>query len=156
MRDVPLKKFEIVFLFALGAALPDLIDKPLYYYFGYGRSLMHSAVIVTVLFLVFLYLLKDRYRFMAVVFYMMALLHYIMDSMWKTPEILIYPLMGKVPEFGTWQWSLGGYLSGLAWNMVGREAIIAAACFAAMIYVYMDEEKVEIKKDVLPERYDYP
>jgi hypothetical protein len=155
MRDVQLKKFEIVFLFALGAALPDLIDKPLYYYFGYGRSLMHSAVIITILFVVAFYLFKDRYRFMAVVFYAMAFLHYIMDSMWKTPEILLYPLMGWAPEFGMWGWTPGNYLTLLTTVMAGREAIVAAACLAVMVYVYYEEEEGEEER-VKEGIYDNP
>ena len=55
-----LKRSEIVLVVAAGSLLPDFIDKPDYFLFGIGRSLMHSCVIIAILFIIAYILLRKN------------------------------------------------------------------------------------------------
>jgi hypothetical protein len=137
---------EILGLFILGASLPDIIDKPLYYIYGYGRSLMHSIVIVTIIFILSIYLLRSvyvlrlnrKYEIAAIIFYLMAPVHYLMDSMWQTPKILFYPLLGVPPEWGTFGFTPTSYIMMIAsFFTVWHEIVITVVCCCILVYVYV-------------------
>ncbi|NLM29223.1 MAG: metal-dependent hydrolase [Methanomicrobiales archaeon] len=93
---------RIVALTALGAVLPDLIDKPLGHIvlagtLNYGRIYFHG---LTVLFLValaglFLYIYRRRIDLLAVAVGMAS--HQILDGMWHNPVVWFWPLLGPIP-----------------------------------------------------------
>ena len=98
-------------LLALGAVLPNLIDKPLTLLFPdtfpAGRTVAHTlAVSAAVMTVVLLATRRGRRRraFMAVAIGM--LLHLALDAMWTEPEVLFWPVLGVEfpPDAGGGGW----------------------------------------------------
>lgn len=92
----PFARASLVFV-AIGAMLPDIIDKPL----GeaiYGTPNMGRIFAHTLLFLLLLgaaaYYTKDV-RLASL--FGGVLIHLILDFMWASPEILLWPLLGDFP-----------------------------------------------------------
>jgi hypothetical protein len=84
---------------AIGAVLPDLIDKPVGYIFlpgiiGYGRFLFHSLPVFTILLVAGLALLKYRSSIALLATDVGILSHQILDSMWREPVNWLDPLLG--------------------------------------------------------------
>jgi membrane-bound metal-dependent hydrolase YbcI (DUF457 family) len=88
--------------FAIGAVLPDLIDKPignLFFadLFGNGRIFMHSLIASCAL-LVIGYGIRKRWADPAVLAIATGVLsHQVLDLMWKDPASWYYPLPGQFP-----------------------------------------------------------
>jgi len=83
---------------ALGSMLPDIIDKPLgLLAFGtaeQGRTFGHTLLFLIVLATLAVYL--KNLRLASVSFGVLA--HLVLDSMWKSPAILFWPLLGNFPR----------------------------------------------------------
>jgi inner membrane protein len=103
-------KVDLRFL-ALGAVLPNLIDKPLTLLFPdifpAGRTLAHTLVVsAAVMTVVLLATRRGRRRraFMAVAIGM--LLHLALDAVWTEPEVLFWPALGTgfPPDAGGGGW----------------------------------------------------
>lgn len=82
---------------ALGSMLPDIIDKPLgLLAFGtaeQGRTFGHTHLFLMVLATLAAYLKNVRMASVSVG----VLAHLVLDSMWKSPVILFWPLLGNFP-----------------------------------------------------------
>jgi membrane-bound metal-dependent hydrolase YbcI (DUF457 family) len=98
-------------LLALGAVLPNLIDKPLTLLFPdtfpAGRTVAHTLVVsAAVMTVVLLTTRRGRRRraFMAVAIGM--LLHLALDAIWTEPEVLFWPVLGAEfqPDAGGGGW----------------------------------------------------
>jgi membrane-bound metal-dependent hydrolase YbcI (DUF457 family) len=90
-----LTDFMDIRLLALGSMFPDIIDKPLEFIgFGSGRSITHTLLITLVVLLtgLFVFLNYKQTGVLAIAIGMVS--HLIIDSMWRTPEILFWPLYG--------------------------------------------------------------
>ncbi|MGD0951596.1 MAG: metal-dependent hydrolase [Methanotrichaceae archaeon] len=87
---------DMAFL-ALGSMLPDIIDKPLgLLAFGTpaaGRTICHTLLFLLVLGVLAVYM-KD-FRVASV--FAGVLAHLTLDSMWQSPVILLWPLLGNFP-----------------------------------------------------------
>ena len=87
---------DLAFL-ALGSMLPDIIDKPLgILVFGtaeQGRTFGHTLLFLMVLTALAVYLKNVRMASVSVG----ILAHLVLDSMWKSPAILFWPLLGNFP-----------------------------------------------------------
>ena len=87
---------DLAFL-ALGSMLPDIIDKPLgILVFGtaeQGRTLGHTLLFLMVLAALAIYLKNVRLASVSVG----VLAHLVLDSMWQSPAILFWPLLGNIP-----------------------------------------------------------
>jgi hypothetical protein len=97
---------------ALGAILPDLIDKPVGYllpqiYFGYGRVLFHTLLVLALVLATGLLLWK--YRGTPVILGVAAgiFLHQVMDTMWNEAAGWLFPFLGT-PRI--WRGHPPGYL----------------------------------------------
>ncbi|WP_301002615.1 metal-dependent hydrolase [Methanoculleus sp.] len=109
---------RVIALAALGAVLPDLIDKPLGHIIlagtvDYGRIYFHG---LTVLFLILtagllLYRYRRRIGLLAVAAGMAS--HQFFDSMWRHPVEWFWPLLGPLPRHG--------YSEDYFWDSVLRE-----------------------------------
>jgi len=89
-------RLDLLFL-ALGSILPDIIDKPLgLLLFGspnMGRTFAH-----TLLFLLILGAISLRLRDIRLASLTWGVfIHLILDSMWSSPVILLWPLLGGFP-----------------------------------------------------------
>lgn len=82
---------------ALGSLLPDIIDKPLGYLvfgtLGMGRTISHTLLFLICLVTIAI-LFNSRWLYSLSGG---ALAHLILDSMWKTPVTLFWPLLGRFP-----------------------------------------------------------
>jgi inner membrane protein len=90
-----LGKFLDLRLLVLGALLPDIIDKPLgMFLFGDGRTVAHSLIVTLLVLLtgVFLNINYRRTAVLAVACGMAA--HLILDSIWASPAVFLWPLYG--------------------------------------------------------------
>ncbi len=87
----------------IGAVLPDLIDKPVGYFFfadlfGNGRIFMHSIVMVSLL-LLFGFLAWKYWHHPEVLAVAFGILfHQVLDQMWEVPEDWYFPLFGVSPS----------------------------------------------------------
>lgn len=90
----------------LGSLLPDIIDKPLGLVlfpavYGSGRLYGHALIFPLALTLVGLWLYRrGRGPHVLVLAYGSAM-HLLLDAMWRTPSILLWPLAGPMPRGGT-------------------------------------------------------
>jgi len=92
----PFKRANMAFV-ALGSILPDLIDKPLGYII-YGTPAMGRTVAHTLLFLLVLAALSyifNSNRLASLTGGVLA--HLALDTMWETPIIFLWPLLGSFP-----------------------------------------------------------
>ncbi|MBN1323445.1 MAG: metal-dependent hydrolase [Methanotrichaceae archaeon] len=96
---------------AIGSMLPDLIDKPLGYIL-YGTPAMGRIYAHTFLFLLLLFILMIslKNRLILAIFFG-VLSHLILDTIWRSPKIFLWPLLGGFPVVD----SIGvlGYLQAL-------------------------------------------
>lgn len=86
-------------LVALGALLPDLIDKPLGQVIfansiGNGRMIAHTLLFCLLLFAIGLYMYGNRQYTGILVISAATFLHLLEDSLWQTPQTLFWPLLG--------------------------------------------------------------
>jgi inner membrane protein len=85
---------------AVGALLPDIIDKPVGHFlfgqvFGYnGRIFSHTLLFFIVILAVAGYLYLTRKNVWLLYLALGVLAHLILDSMWRTPQTLFWPLQG--------------------------------------------------------------
>jgi inner membrane protein len=86
----------------IGAALPDIIDKPLNFILlpainGNGRFLFHNLILFAII-LVAGFLIWKYYASPVIVALDVGILsHQILDSMWMEPQNWLYPLLGPYP-----------------------------------------------------------
>jgi hypothetical protein len=87
---------DLAFL-ALGSMLPDIIDKPLglvvYGTPAAGRTYSHTLMFLLVLLALALYLKDVRIGSVSIG----VAAHLVLDSMWQSPSILFWPLLGNFP-----------------------------------------------------------
>lgn len=92
----PFKRVDLAFL-AIGSMLPDIIDKPLgTILFGtpsMGRIFAHTMLFLLVLAALALYLRDLRLASLCGG----VIIHLGLDSMWNSPAILFWPLLGNFP-----------------------------------------------------------
>ena len=83
---------------AFGSMLPDIIDKPLGL-IVFGSPNMGRTIAHTLLFLLLLAALSFHTRDIRLISITWGVLaHLILDGMWNSPEILLWPLLGPFPE----------------------------------------------------------
>jgi len=80
---------------ALGALVPDLIDKPLALLdLGGGRSFGHTLALVAALFVVAFVSFRRNRKFLLLSLATGCSFHLIQDGMWSSPELLLWPAFG--------------------------------------------------------------
>jgi membrane-bound metal-dependent hydrolase YbcI (DUF457 family) len=84
---------------AIGALLPDFIDKPLGMIvfassISNGRMISHTLVFSITLFLIGLYLYNKRLDIRVITLATGSFFHLMEDQMWATPQTLFWPLLG--------------------------------------------------------------
>lgn len=111
---------DLAFL-TLGSMLPDIIDKPMgLMLFGtpaMGRTFAHTLVFLLVLSALSVHLKDVRLASASIG----VLTHLILDSMWRSPAVIFWPLLGNfppAPEMGTFDY-IQGLLFSLRTPMVG-------------------------------------
>jgi membrane-bound metal-dependent hydrolase YbcI (DUF457 family) len=90
-------RLDLLFL-ALGSMLPDIIDKPLGL-LAFGSPNMGRTFAHTLLFLLVLAAVSFRLRdIRSASLTWGVFVHLILDSMWSSPVILLWPLLGGFPD----------------------------------------------------------
>lgn len=120
-------KVDLRFL-AVGALLPDLIDKPIGTVLfretvGTGRWVGHTLALATVVMaVVLLTTRRGRRRRAWMALAVGALLHLLLDGMWSTPEVLFWPFFGfEFPPGPPEYWSgFFGRLFDSPWTLAGE------------------------------------
>lgn len=84
---------------AVGALLPDFIDKPLGMIvfastISNGRMISHTLVFSLILFLIGLYLYDKKNDIIVITLASGSFFHLMEDQMWATPQTLFWPLLG--------------------------------------------------------------
>jgi hypothetical protein len=108
---------------AVGALLPDFIDKPLGMIvfassISNGRMISHTLVFSFTLFLIGLYLYDKRSDIRVITLATGSFFHLIEDQMWATPQTLFWPLFG-------WSFPKDQIVDGLAFLlMLFKESFI--------------------------------
>ncbi|WP_292520642.1 metal-dependent hydrolase [Methanoculleus sp.] len=85
---------------ALGAVLPDLLDKPVGHILladslNYGRIFGHGLLFLALLLIAGIALKRQRGSFALIVVTAGALSHQILDAMWTVPVTWYFPLLGS-------------------------------------------------------------
>jgi membrane-bound metal-dependent hydrolase YbcI (DUF457 family) len=101
---------------AIGALLPDLIDKPLGMIvfastISNGRMISHTLVFSLSLFLIGLYIFDKRREIIVLTLATGSFFHLIEDQMWATPQTLFWPLLG-------WSFPKDSVIDGLAFLLM--------------------------------------
>lgn len=92
---------------AIGALLPDLIDKPLGRVifastFNNGRIIGHTLFFSLILFIIGLYLYDKRANITVLSLATGSFFHLIEDAIWKSPRTLFWPIFGlRFPKGST-------------------------------------------------------
>lgn len=104
----------------LGSILPDIIDKPLGLWalkdlIGSGRAFAHTLLFLLIIALAGWLIYRRRKSTWLLVISFGVVIHLVLDSMWKTPQTLFWPLYGiQLPKeqivFLPW---ITGMLNGL-------------------------------------------
>ncbi len=84
---------------ALGALLPDLIDKPLGLavfpeFVGTTRSVGHSLAFSAAILLAWALGYRYRWKLVPVSLALGCVCHLVLDGMWRTPETVLWPMLG--------------------------------------------------------------
>jgi len=92
----------------LGSLLPDIIDKPLWLFAGShivssGRGYTHTLLFNLALFICGLILIRYRKSWLLIIS-LCSFMHLILDQMWDSPVVLLWPLLGPLPERETVGW----------------------------------------------------
>ena len=144
---------RIIALAALGAVLPDLIDKPLGHIIlagtvGYGRIYFHGITVLVLILIagLLLYHYRGSIGFFVVAAGMAS--HQFFDGMWRHPVEWFWPFLGPLlrhdyPEDFLW----GAILQELAQPSEWLFLLLIAALFA---YLYREELRT------LPARLESP
>lgn len=83
----------------LGSLLPDIIDKPVggfffRYFFSSGRIFSHTLLFLVILIIASAFLYRSRGKTWLAAISFGTLFHLILDSMWREPKTLFWPLFG--------------------------------------------------------------
>mgnify|MGYP003816456261 FL=1 len=94
---------RVVALAALGAVLPDLIDKPLGHIIlagtvNYGRIYFHGLTVLSLFVLAGLFLYHYRHRIGLLVVAAGMASHQVLDGMWHNPVVWFWPFLGPIPR----------------------------------------------------------
>ncbi|MDK2889722.1 MAG: hypothetical protein PWR21_354 [Methanoculleus sp.] len=96
---------RVIALAALGAVLPDLIDKPIGHIIlngtvNYGRIYFHGLTILTLILLagILLYRYRGKIGLLALGVGMAS--HQFFDGMWRHPVEWFWPFLGPLPRHG--------------------------------------------------------
>jgi inner membrane protein len=90
---------DVVFCSA-GSILPDLIDKPIGQYFfakafdQNGRIFSHTLLFLIVIAISGIYFYLSQKKTWILYLAFGVLMHLVLDSMWQTPETLLWPFLG--------------------------------------------------------------
>ena len=92
----------------LGSLLPDIIDKPVWFFVTSsaslgGRDYAHTLLFNLALFIGGLALIRYRKSWLLVVS-LSSFMHLILDQMWNSPDVLLWPLFGSLPKKETVGW----------------------------------------------------
>ncbi len=92
----------------LGSLLPDIIDKPLWllavgYIAPSGRGYAHTLLFNLALFICGLILIRYRKSWLLIIS-LCSFMHLIFDQIWNSPVVLLWPLLGPLPEKETTGW----------------------------------------------------
>lgn len=92
----------------LGSLLPDIIDKPLWLFtssdiFPSGRGYAHTLLFNLALFTCGLILTRYKKSWLLIVS-LCSFTHLILDQIWNSPVVLLWPLLGPLPKGETAGW----------------------------------------------------
>ena len=95
-------------LVLLGSLLPDIIDKPVFLLIGgsaslSGRDYAHTLLFNLALFASGIILFRYRKPWLLIISFS-SFMHLVFDQMWGSPVILLWPLLGQMPQGETAGW----------------------------------------------------
>lgn len=109
-------------LVLVGSFLPDLIDKPVWFLLAQetsisGRGYAHTLLFNLVLFAGVLILIRYGKSWWLVIA-PSSFMHLVLDEMWNSPVVLLWPLFGPLPEEETADW-----VSNMLWGLLSQPAV---------------------------------
>ena len=96
-------------LVLVGSLLPDLIDKPVWFLVNgdvslSGRDYGHTLLFGLILLLGSLVLITYGKLWLLIIS-LSSFIHLVLDRMWESPVVLLWPLLGPLPKEGTVGWA---------------------------------------------------
>ena len=96
----------------LGSLLPDIIDKPVWLFVSSdtllsGRNYAHTLLLHLILFIGGLVLIRYKKSWLLIIS-LSSFMHLILDQMWNSPVVLLWPLLGPLPkeEISGWLYNI--------------------------------------------------
>ena len=98
-------------LVLVGSLLPDIIDKPVWLIVNglagntslCGRDYAHTLLFNLALFIGGLVLIRYGKSWLLIIS-LSSFMHLILDQLWNSPEVLLWPLLGELPKLETAGW----------------------------------------------------
>ena len=95
----------------IGSLLPDIIDKPVWLFVTSltsdaslsGRDYAHTLLFNLALFIGGLILIRYK-KYWLLIISLSSFMHLILDQMWNSPVVLLWPLVGALPKEETAGW----------------------------------------------------
>jgi len=124
----------------VGSLLPDMIDKPLGLVllptvFGGGRLYAHTLLFAFALAIAGLIARSLSGKTTLLVLAYGSAMHLVLDGMWRTPDVLLWPALGPMPASHAAQGWLMRLLAGLTQNPAAYSSEIAGAIMLAPLIV---------------------
>ena len=127
--------------------LPDIIDKPLWFFVGgatfpSGRAYAHTLLFSLALFIGGVVLLRYRKSWLLVIS-LSSLAHLIFDQMWNNLVTLLWPLLGPLPKKET-----AGWLSNIFQRLFSSPEVYVPEIIGLVI-VLLFAYRLVVKKSVI-------
>ncbi len=141
-----LSRFLDIRILIIGSLVPDIIDKPLSFLgFGNGRYITHTLLISLIVLLIAIYLYGNYRQTWLLAIGIGMCTHLILDSMWATPQTLLWPLYGWAFPAPTHR--IGLEQINLWWNiLINNPAVdiseaIGLAILVGFIWILVSQNK---------------
>ena len=133
-------------LILVGSILPDIIDKPVFLFFGNtatlsGRDYAHTLLFTLVLLVCSLVLLRYSKSWMLTIS-LSCVVHLVLDEMWSYSVILLWPLLGPLPGDRTTGWTYNRLFDMLTIPEIYIPEIIGAIIVVVMSYRLVKKRRV--------------
>ena len=134
-------------LLLIGSLLPDIIDKPVGQVFfretlNNGRIYCHTLLFLIIITLAGLYLYRWRSRTWLLVLSFGTFIHLISDQMWRSPQTLLWPVLGLAFERA----DLTDWMRNMLYALLTSPQVYVPEVVGAAIIIWFAVELVRKRK----------
>jgi inner membrane protein len=144
---IALTKYVDIRWLMVGSLLPDIIDKPVGQFFfrdtfHNGRIFAHTLLFLILVTAIGFYLREKQRRTWMLALAAGTFTHLLLDSMWRTPSTLFWPLLGfSFPEIDFESWK-----QGIFHTLVSNPAVYIPEIIGLAIVLWFGVDVIRRKK----------